>query len=122
MIKFNALYQSLKKVSAEWHAGHVQWQYSWSYLKFYENGKVIYCCTPSDDFSKINEWFDFENDAFFYRGNYVIKEDSKLVITIPVEKGKLVFDGCIDCNNLILRMTSSDSSFIEYWDEYLLIV
>lgn len=42
-LQYKTLYQSLKKVYGEWHSGHVEWGYLWNYLKFYDDGTVIYC-------------------------------------------------------------------------------
>ncbi len=58
MIKYNKLYQSLKKVSAEWHAGHVQWFYTWNYLKFYSDGICISASMAGDDVNLINGGFN----------------------------------------------------------------
>lgn len=58
MIKYNTLYQSLKKVSAEWHAGHIDWFYTWNYLKFYEDGVFIYASIAGNDTKVINESFE----------------------------------------------------------------
>ncbi len=41
MIQYNKLYQSLKKVSAEWHGGQVLWEYTWNYLSFSNDGICI---------------------------------------------------------------------------------
>lgn len=58
MIYYNSLYQSLKKVSAEWHAGHIEWFYTWNYLKIYEDGVFIYASIAGNDFKSINENFE----------------------------------------------------------------
>lgn len=119
MIKYNTLYQSLKKVSAEWHAGHVQWQYSWNYLKFYENGSVIYVSSTG----KPNEmdWLNAGNkNAFLYTGNFKLQNDFKLEIEIPVHIGLLKLDGAVLENKLILRSFNQEMNLYENWDEYLI--
>ena len=76
MLQYDTLYQSLKKVTAEWHAGHVQWQYSWLYFKFFDDGTFIYASYSSDDFEKINSGFNKESvNTFHLRGNYCIEKD-----------------------------------------------
>lgn len=57
MLHYNKLYQSLKKVSAEWHAGHVEWFYTWNYLKFFEDGGFISASIASEDPNLINKAF-----------------------------------------------------------------
>ena len=119
MLQYNTTYQSLKKVTAEWHAGHLQWEYSWNYLKFYEDGSVMYCTTSN----KPNEldWFHINNkEAFFYSGSFSIKTNSMLEIEIPVEIGVLNFDGLMSNNQLILRSTNSQMGINNIWDEYLI--
>lgn len=58
-LQYNKLYQSLKKVYGEWHAGHVEWGYHWYYLKFYEEDNTfIYSLIDGDNPDKINRWFN----------------------------------------------------------------
>lgn len=117
MLKYNTLYQSLKKVSAEWHAGTVLWEYSWSYLKFYENGTVIY--TSSIGKSDQLNWFSIENtEAVYYKGNFDIEKNQKLEMSIPAVIGTLKLDGIILENKLILRASNSEMKLSESWDEY----
>lgn len=120
MLKYNTLYQSLKKVSGEWHAGHVEWQYCWNYLKFYKDGTVIYA--SSTGVPTQMEWFDINNkEAFFYRGSFEFEKQLYLRIKIPVSFGTLCIDGAIiKSNQLILRSTNKEMKLIENWDEYLI--
>ncbi len=119
MLQYNKLYQSLKKVSAEWHAGHVQWEYSWNYLKFYEDGTVIYVSSNGEP-NRLN-WFERRNkSAFFYTGNFNIQGNFKLEIQIPVQIGVLKLSGVITKNRLILRATNQEMKLYENWDEYLI--
>lgn len=57
MLQYNKLYQSLKKVSAEWHAGHVQWAYCWNYFRFYEDGVFIYASIQGNNIEDISKSF-----------------------------------------------------------------
>jgi hypothetical protein len=116
MLKYNTLYQSLKKVSAEWHAGHVQWEYVWSYLKFYEDATVIYCSSSNN--TNNLKWFSKENkEAFFYKGTYIINAH-KIEINIPATIGNLNFDGEINANSLVLRLNNTSTNLKEFWDLY----
>lgn len=118
MIKYNKLYQSLKKVSAEWHAGHVEWGYTWNYLKFYESGIVI--SVPSNgDIEKINEWFTLENFTGS-KGTFTIK-GNRIDADIPIAIGKLHLDGCVFEESLILRSTNKEMNLYENWDEYKVV-
>ncbi len=119
MLQYNKLYQSLKKVSAEWHAGHVQWEYSWNYLKFYEDGTAIYVSSNGQP-NELN-WLDKDNKkAFFYKGNFNIQSNFKLEIQIPVQIGVLKFSGVITNHQLILSVTNQEMKLYENWDEYLI--
>lgn len=73
MLQYNKIYQSLKKVSAEWHAGHVQWEYYWDYLKFYEDGMVIQASITSDNFEKINLNFN-KNNSNIEKGKFKLSD------------------------------------------------
>ncbi|MCX6312029.1 MAG: hypothetical protein NT084_10400 [Bacteroidetes bacterium] len=102
MIKFNALYQSLKKVSAEWHAGHVQWQYSWYYLKCFEGGTFVYALFSSEDFEHINiDLSENSSDHSFLRGHYEINSSS--LINLKFENGIEIGGEILDGNKLILN-------------------
>jgi hypothetical protein len=58
MVRINILYQSLPQVTGEWHAGHFQWTYTWQYLKFFEDGSLIYASIDGDNIEEINSWFN----------------------------------------------------------------
>jgi hypothetical protein len=119
MLKYNALYQSLKKVSAEWHAGHVEWSYIWNYLKFYRDGTVIYCSSSDHNFININSWFDKDKkDVFLYTGEFRLANDFRVSINIPVSVGQLEMDGGIQSNSIVIKITNKELSQIDYWDEY----
>ncbi|MDP4275606.1 MAG: hypothetical protein Q8907_15135 [Bacteroidota bacterium] len=116
MLQYNKIYQSLKKVSAEWHAGHVQWAYSWNYLKFYEDGTIIYCSSRGEPKDLI--WFSKDNkSAVIYKGDFQI-DSYKLSAKITMTIGQLKIDGIIHNQNLILRTNNEKLSPFENWDEY----
>mgnify|MGYP001291924795 FL=1 len=110
MIQYNTLYQSLKKVSAEWHAGTVLWEYSWFYLKFFEDGSFINALYTGDDFEKINSGFNKEfAESFPSRGKYIIEKNSKI---------KLLFNNGIEVRGAI---TDADKIIINgklAWELY----
>ena len=54
MLKYNTLYQSLKKVSGEWHAGNINWFYTWNYFKFFEDGIFISSSIAGNETAVIN--------------------------------------------------------------------
>ena len=90
MLQYNKIYQSLKKVSAEWHAGHVQWEYYWDYLKFYEDGTVIRASIASDNFEKINLNFK-KNNPNIDKGKFEVSEkEIKLQFSEKKQSGELV--------------------------------
>jgi hypothetical protein len=120
MIKYNTLYQSLKKVSAEWHAGTVLWEHSWNYLKFYEDGTVIYC-SSNGNLKNINKWFDNENkDSHFSKGTYKIIRNNFIEIHLSAMIGSIKMDGVILDEKLILRSSNREMNLIESWDEFLI--
>ena len=61
MLKYNTLYKSLKKVSAEWHASIPQWEYYWYVFKFYEDGTFIYSRATEKGLEDISSWFNKGN-------------------------------------------------------------
>lgn len=120
MLKYDTLYQSLKKVSAEWHAGNVLWEYSWNYLKFYEDGTVIYCAS-NGNIKNINEWFNIENkESPFSRGYYKIIKNNFIEIYLSAMIGSIKMDGLILMDKLILRSSNEEMNLIENWDEFLI--
>lgn len=102
MLKYNTLYQSLKKVSAEWHAGHVQWQYSWYYIKFFNDGRFIYALFVSDDFEKINTGFN-ENSTNEDFSSGVFKITNDYLITLNFENNIEIRGAIIDNDKIILN-------------------
>ncbi len=121
MLQYNKLYQSLKKVHGEWHAGHVEWGYSWNYLKFYEDGTVIYCST-GDRHDLINQWFNKENSGTpFSRGQFVINQNNTIELTIKTMLGSITMDGNILQTKLILRKTNHEVKRGESWDLYSMV-
>jgi hypothetical protein len=100
MLKYNTLYQSLKKVSAEWHAGHVEWSYSWYYFKFFSDNTFIYASINGDDFNQINEWFNKKAEnvtrGTFEEKNYQVSLNFDDVTKISAgftNEGKLLVQG-----------------------------
>jgi hypothetical protein len=79
MIKFNCIYQSLKKVSGEWHAGHYEWMYIWNYCQFFEDGRMAYYTFSSEDTDAIKKWF-VSDDNNGVRGTYECENDNGRVI------------------------------------------
>ena len=116
MLKYNTLYQSLKKVSAEWHAGHVECAYSWNYVKFYEDGTIIYCSSRGE--ARDLTWFSKNNEeAVIYKGIFHF-DNFKLNAEIPMAIGILKIDGVINDQYLILRTSNENMNSFENWDEY----
>ena len=98
MLQYDKLYQSLKKVTRDWHAGHLEWSYCWYYLKFYENGIVIKSLIGSDNISVINNWFKpGATNAII--GNYKFISRSSLEIRI-------------DNNNLNASLVAPDTIIV----------
>ena len=73
-LQYNTVYQSLKKVSAEWHAGHVQWSYCWNYLKFYNDGTFIYASIQGDNLKQIEKSFN-KNSENITNGHFKVDRD-----------------------------------------------
>lgn len=115
MIKYNKLYQSLKKVSAEWHAGHVQWDYSWVYLKFYENGTCILGYIGNEEPASINTWFN-EKHSNASKGVFHVTGNT---ITINFNT-KVKNEGQIQGDKIILQ-SSSDINLAGTWDLFSLV-
>jgi hypothetical protein len=120
MLHYNRLYQSLKKVSAEWHAGHVEYYFYWDYLRFYSNGTVISCNNNSDNINDLN-WFQLENThSNFNKGTFSIN-NNKLEIQIPVDLGLIKSIGEINKNSLIL-LSKNEAVNFECWNFYNVIL
>jgi len=110
MLEYNKLYQSLKKVSAEWHAGNVQWGYYWDYLKFFGDGTVIEASINSEDFERINSNF-IKGSTTITHGQFTLNRTH-----ISLEFDKTILSGELaNDNKIILR--KSDLS----WEIYSLI-
>ena len=62
MLQYNTTYQSLKKVTAEWHASIAQWEYYWYLFKFFPDGTYIYSRVTERELASINDWFTKENN------------------------------------------------------------
>jgi hypothetical protein len=105
MLKYDTLYQSLKKVSGEWHAGHVSWGFHWYYLKFYADGIVVGAVVASEDTPAIlrNLSRDAENVDV---GRYQVSEN-EIQITFSNEKLK----GSLTPNGSLIMMRGNLS-----WD------
>jgi len=102
MLKYNTLYQSLKKVSAEWHAGHVQWEYSWFYFKFFDDGTFIYALYSSDNFEKINSGFNKESDnSSHMKGKYYIEKN--IYLKLQFNNGVEVMGALTDTDKIIIN-------------------
>jgi hypothetical protein len=102
MLQYNKLYQSLKKVSAEWHAGHVQWDYSWYYIKFFNDGRFIYGLFVSDDLEKINNGFD-ENSVNDNCSGGTFRIDNDYLITLNFENNIEIRGAVISNEKIILN-------------------
>lgn len=114
------LYQSLKKVTGEWHAGHLQWRIYFDYLRFYYDGEVIFCSDQCNDVNEIKNWFYISNQkAFFSTGKYTIK-DSKIEIVINTTVGTLKYVGEINNENIILKTSNNESNFSQ-WDLFTMV-
>lgn len=109
MLKYNTLYQSLKKVSAEWHAGNVQWNFYWNYLMFFENGTVIEGNINGDDYEKIKAAFLNSNENLTKAKFSYIDKEINVFFSNMVLRGELTFE-----NNLILQ---SDVTLV--WDMFI---
>ena len=99
MIQYDKLYQSLKKVSAEWHAGHVEWGYSWFYLKFYEDGIVIKTYLNGEDENEINAWFNPSAEGVI-KGKYLIDNDR---IFIKYDDGTTIEGALVNEGTILLQ-------------------
>lgn len=120
MLKYNTLYQSLKKVSAEWHAGHVEYSFYWDYFKFYADGSIISCNNDSENINEINNWFQLENtQSHLNRGSFSII-DNKIEINIPVAVGVINTIGKINKDSLIL-FTKNEAVNYECWNFFKVI-
>lgn len=121
MMKFGKLYQSLKHVSAEWHAGNVQWSYCWDYLRFYEDGLVI-SCYSNGDIEEIERWFRADNSNVPYsKGEFKIGNNQVIEITLPALIGSIEMDGSVFSDYIILRSFNKEMRQGERWDRYSLV-
>jgi hypothetical protein len=118
MLQYDKLYQSLKKVSGDWHAGHLQWDFAWDYLRFYTNGVVI-SCQSNDDVESIGRWFQLPNEnKFITTGSFVCLPGGIVEIEYTSAFGDVKIDGQIMHNSLIVR-THQNSSI--YWDYFQIV-
>ena len=115
MIQYNKLYQSLKKVTAEWHAGQVQWSYSWVYLRFNENGTCILGYIGDEEPASINNWFN-EKHSNASKGTFNLTNNT---ITINFNS-KVKNEGQVQGDKIILR-TSSDINPVGTWELFTLV-
>ncbi|MBI3133320.1 MAG: hypothetical protein HYZ14_01485 [Bacteroidetes bacterium] len=99
MIQYEKLYQSLKKISAEWHAGHVEWQYCWDYIKFFADGTFIQASILGDSFDKINTSFNKES-ANVTHGTFVLEKGRNINLNFGATQinGAINNDGSIIIN------------------------
>jgi hypothetical protein len=109
MLQYDKLYQSLKKVSGDWHAGHLQWGYCWYYLKFFADGTVMRAYLDGDNATLINNWLvkGAENIA---TGTYISKG-----LNFEISYPTYVAKGTFTRSNSFLLFAN------DYWDEYTLI-
>jgi hypothetical protein len=104
MLQYNKLYQSLKKVGGEWHAGHFQWYYYWNYIKFFEDGTLIEASINSEDFNNIQLNFTPDNQnishgKYTYDGKELIIELNKTTLKGgETLEGNIVIQSLIDLN------------------------
>lgn len=111
MLQYNKLYQSLKKVGGEWHAGHFQWYYYWNYIKFFEDGTLIEASINSDDSDKIQLNFmpgnqNISHGKYIYNGDELIMELNNVTL-----KGGETSEG-----NIVIQSSANLN-----WDKYYLI-
>jgi hypothetical protein len=97
MLQYNKLYQSLKKISAEWHAGHVQWCYSWNYIKFFDDKTFVYGSIQGEDFNLINKNFT-KGSKNLITGKYNVVSS---LITIQFENSEV--KGCLSNDSVLLE-------------------
>ncbi|MEQ8581076.1 MAG: hypothetical protein RIC30_08715 [Marinoscillum sp.] len=116
MLQYNKLYQSLKKVTAEWHAGHVEYSFYWDFMRFYDDGTVISCNNNSNQ--SLNNWFYRENrDAYFNRGTFE-KKNNIISLRIPVAAGVLEYEGQIQPDKLVLFVENNVTKYrsVDYFE------
>lgn len=107
-LQYNKLYQSLKKVHGEWHAGHVEYSFYWSYIKFYEDSTLIEAIINTDNLDKINANFHSDNSNIS-KGHYSF-EDKELLISI--DKSKYI-GGITKQNEMVIQNSKTLS-----WELY----
>jgi hypothetical protein len=108
MLQYNKLYQSLKKVSADWHGGHVQWYFVWDYLLFFEDGTFVQGTLNSENFEKFVGSFLSKNSNL-ERGKFIVIENEIKLSGIFELKGEVL------ANSLILQTAHN-------WELYTLVV
>ncbi len=121
MLQYDQLYQSLKKVSAEWHAGTLQWRFVWDYLKFYDTGEFI-ICSSSDNLDSVRNWLHLhkENPGII-SGTYNIDQNNGISATYETLLDKFKMDGvCLEDGSIILRTSGSNLIVGEQWEYYSL--
>ena len=115
MLHYNKLYQSLKKVNGEWHAGHVEWGYTWIYLKFFEKGTCILGYIGDEKAESINTWFT-ENHPDSSIGTFNLKNDSiSINFNLNVKN-----EGQIQGDKIILHSVSKINP-VGTWDIFTLV-
>ena len=110
MLQYGKLYQSLKKVSAEWHAGHVQWEFYWDYIMFFGNGTLLSSSIASSMVEKILSGFASRNKNLT-QGNFVVTKNE---IEITIDKN--VFKGIISDHRIIVQGQTNNG-----WDLFTVI-
>ena len=104
MIQYNKLYQSLKKISAEWHGGHAVWKYYWSYFIFTENGNCYNFHSIDENPQNTLENFKtkksdmVEGKYSFKDGVLEMKFDSSAKIIAEVQDEKIILHSINDAN------------------------
>jgi hypothetical protein len=100
MLQYGKLYQSLKRVSAEWHGGTVLWEYCWFYLKVFEGGTFLYAPYKSEDFDKINFGMNPLTSKFISKGIFLLNEnkielkfENSSMIGVVQKDGKILLEG-----------------------------
>ncbi|MBN4072961.1 hypothetical protein JYT74_02855 [Crocinitomix catalasitica] len=81
MLQYGKLYQSLKKVSGEWHQSGVHWEHIWFYYRFFENNTLIFTSVGSEDHKAINSWFD-KDYSDGVTGTFDIKSNGRIAIVL----------------------------------------
>lgn len=115
MLQYDKIYQSLKKVSAEWHASNLDWQFIYYYLRFYTDGTVVFSSSPQER-EEVDKWLS-KSLKDKETGSFIIEKKNRIKINIPVAIGYITFEGIIKPNSLILN-TCNNKINKSSWDYF----